>query len=113
MASKSYGSVRVFWPTLGREALVARLRECLPALRAALPVRRVGLFGSQAAGRATVASDIDVLVVYSGPPRDDAYRTVRAAIPLRGLEPHVYTEEEAGALAVVLERMTRGAIRLL
>ena len=72
----------------------------------------VVLFGSWATGRATAFSYIDVLVVYAGPPRDDADKLVRQAIALRGLEPHVYSESEAAALQPVLDRMTRSGISL-
>jgi predicted nucleotidyltransferase len=47
------------------------------------------LFGSYARSRQTVASDIDVLVVYAGAVRGDAYGLVRRALDLWRLEPHV------------------------
>lgn len=78
-----------------------------------LPVRRVALFGSWAEDRATAFSDIDLLVVYADPPRDDAYVLLRRHLPLRGLEPHVYSETEATQFGPTLERMTRDAIVLL
>jgi predicted nucleotidyltransferase len=58
-------------------------------------------------------SDIDLLVVYDGEPRDDAYKLVRRRLSLRGLEPHVYTEAEAAAIQPTLDRITRGGINLL
>jgi predicted nucleotidyltransferase len=85
----------------------------LPELAKVLPLRRVVLFGSWATSRATAFSDVDVLVIYSGVPRDDAYKLVRRQLSLRGLEPHVYTEEEAAAIQPTLDRMTRGAIDLM
>jgi predicted nucleotidyltransferase len=105
--------VRITFPALSREALVEHLREGVASLAAELPVRRAVLFGSWAAGRATAFSDIDVLVVYAGPPRDDAYQLVRRRLKLRGLEPHVYLEEEARLAGDVLHRMTAGGIDLL
>jgi len=63
-------------------------------------------------GRATAFSDIDLLVVYADPPRDDAYALVRRGVPIRGLEAHVYAESEAARLAPTLERMTREGIVL-
>ncbi len=82
-------------------------------MTAALPLRRVVLFGSWAKGRATAFSDIDLLVVYADPPRADAYVVVRRHLRLRGLEPHVYSEAEAAKLAPTLEQMTRhGAVLL-
>lgn len=112
MPTGSSGSVKVFYPSYRREELIALLQQRLPALRAALPVEQVVLFGSWAVGRATAFSDIDLLVVYRGPPRRDAYALVRRSLGVRGLEPHVYCEEEARAMAATLARMTRSGVRL-
>ncbi len=113
MPMRSSGSVRVFCPAYSRDELVALLRARVAELARHLPVRRAVLFGSWAAGRATARSDVDLLVVYAGPAREDAYRTVRTMLAVRGLEPHVYSEAEAEALRPVLERMTRGGVDLL
>jgi predicted nucleotidyltransferase len=105
--------VKVFYRPYSREQFVTRLRAALPGLTRKLPLRRVVLFGSWATGRATAFSDIDLLVVYPGPPRDDAYALVRRVVDLRGLEPHVYSESEADALKSTLDQMTRSGIVLL
>jgi len=105
--------VKVFYPALSRAQLVGVLRERLPALAAVLSLKRVVLFGSWAKGRATAFSDIDLLVVYAGPPREDAYKLVRRCLDLRGLEPHLYAEAEASNLKPTLDRMTREGISLL
>ena len=110
MPSGSSRSASVSWPTRDRNDLVASIRNALPALRDALPVRRVVLFGSHATGRATVASDVDLLVVYEGPPREEAFATVKKTIPVRGLEPHVYTTKEAAVQEDLLTRMTQEGI---
>ena len=89
MPQRSSGSVKVFYPPWTREALLVRLREGVAALRQVLPLVRVVLFGSYARGRQTVASDIDLLVVYAGAVRGDAYALVRHTLDLRRLEPHV------------------------
>lgn len=110
MPTESSRSATVSWPTRDRDDLVASIQGALPALRDALPVTRVVLFGSHATGRATVASDVDLLVVYEGPPREDAFATVKKTLPVRGLEPHVYTVDEANAQHALLDRMTRDGI---
>ena len=110
MPSGSSRSASVSWPTRDRNDLVASIRNALPALRDALPVRRVVLFGSHATGRATVASDVDLLVVYEGPPREEAFATVKKTIPIRRLEPHVYTTKEAAVQEDLLTRMTQEGI---
>ncbi len=62
--------------TSGPVFLLIGRRSCsasgTKALQAMLPVTRIVLFGSYARGRHTIASDIDLLVTYSGPKRDDA-----------------------------------------
>jgi predicted nucleotidyltransferase len=92
---------------------VDRLRIGVCSLSRELPVTRAVLFGSWASGRATAFSDIDILVVYEGRAREDAYGMVRSHIPIRGLEPHVYSEVEAEAVKRTLEQMTRGGVLLL
>jgi predicted nucleotidyltransferase len=107
MPSESSRSATISWPTRTREDILATIREALPKLRDALPAVRVVLFGSHATGRATVASDVDLLVVYEGPSRAEAFAAVKKTIPIRGLEPHVYTVEEAAKQQDLLGRMTR------
>jgi uncharacterized protein len=113
MRTESYGSVKVYWPEFTRDELIAQLREKAPALAAQLPLNRVTLFGSWAHNQATAFSDVGVLVVYAGPPRDDAYKLACNALHVEGLEAHVYSEQEAEPLAATLERMTAGSVDLL
>jgi predicted nucleotidyltransferase len=89
------------------------LREGIPALVGQLPVRRVVLFGSWATDRATAFSDVDLLVVYAGTPRLDAYDVVRRVFDVRGIEPHIYAEAQAELLSPILNRMTSSGIDLL
>ncbi|MCX7622824.1 MAG: nucleotidyltransferase domain-containing protein [Thermomicrobium sp.] len=107
--------MRVSWPELTREELLARLRKAVAALAERLPLERVVLFGSWASGRATVASDVDVLVVYADPPREDAFRVVWHTLVAAGVprpEPHVYAASEAAKLAPTLTAMTRHGVVL-
>lgn len=110
MPSESSRSANVSWPTRDRGEIVASVRRALPELKKKLPVRRVVLFGSFANGRATAYSDVDLLVVYDGPTREDAFATVKKTVPVRGLEPHVYASQEAEAREDLLKRMTRGGV---
>ncbi len=112
MPTRSFGSVRIFSPPYSREELIERLREGVRRLAAVLPLKRAVLFGSWSRGRATAFSDVDLLVVYAGEPRDDAYRLVSSTIKLRGLEPHVYAEDEAQRLEATLQRMTEDGVVL-
>lgn len=86
------------------------MREQLPRLAEELPLEYVVLFGSYAKDRYTAFSDVDLLVVYREPSREDAFRLVRTILKIPGLEPHVYTLEEARTLSGVLRRMVEGGI---
>ena len=89
------------------------LRERLPLLGKRLPLVRVVLFGSWSTGRHTPASDVDLLVIYRGEQREDAFRVVKTTLALPGLEPHVYTQHEAETMQNRLARMTAGGIVLI
>ena len=110
MLKKSSGSVRVFYPRFSREDLLAMLRQRIPALQEKLPLKHVVLFGSYATGRQTVASDVDLLVVYTGEPREDAYALVKRTLNIRRLEPHVYAEAEYAQVEMTIERMIRDGV---
>ena len=113
MPKKSSSSVKVFYPAFSREELLAMLRDRLPALQECLPLKRVTLFGSYAKGRQTVASDIDLLIIYTGQPREDAYALVKRTLNIRRLEPHVYTEAEYALSQITIEQMVQDGIPLL
>ncbi|MGA2971413.1 MAG: nucleotidyltransferase domain-containing protein [Candidatus Bathyarchaeia archaeon] len=90
--------VKVTYPSLSRAEVVDRLRKGYANLTPRLLVSRIILFGSYAKERYTAGSDIDVIVVYRGRARDDAYKTVVNEMGLPRLEARVYTEEEFNAL---------------
>lgn len=113
MQSRSLSSVKVYYPPFDREELLALLRQRVPALQERLQLKRLVLFGSYAKGRQTVASDIDLLVVYAGKPRADAYALVKRTLNIRRLEPHVYAEEEYEQAGPGVERMIRDGISCL
>lgn len=110
MPKKSSSSVRVFYPKFDTKWVVKTLKEHLPELQRLLPVKQVVLFGSYAKGNYTVASDVDVLVIYEGQAREDAYNLVWDAFPIPRLEPHVYSEEEYHQLKSTIDRMKAGGI---
>ena len=104
--------MKVFYPPYSRDQLIALLRERVSAFGDVLPLRQMTLFGSWASGRATAFSDIDLLVIYKGATRADAYELIRRLVALRGLEPHVYSEAEAESMGDMLDRMTAGGVPL-
>ena len=110
MRKESSGTASVFFPSYDREEILRRLSDGLRRLP--LPVKRAVLFGSQSTGRATAASDIDLLVVYADPKVENDYQLVRQAMNLTGLEPHVYTSSEAEMAADVIQRMSRDGIEI-
>jgi predicted nucleotidyltransferase len=110
MPTRSSGSVRIFSPDHSREEIIEELHASLPALRRQLPLRRLVLFGSQASGRAAVGSDVDVLVIYDDPPRDDAFAIVKKTIALRGVEPHLFTTSQAQERRDLIRRMTEDSV---
>jgi len=69
----------------------------------------VVLFGSYARGNYTVASDIDLLVVYGGEKRESAFAIIKKTVAIPGLEPHVYTEKEYHQLKDTIDRMIKDA----
>jgi hypothetical protein len=112
MQKKSSSSVRVFYPKFSREELVRKIREKLQELSREVPLKLVALFGSYASGRYTVASDIDLLVVYADPPREEGYAIVRRVLDIERLEPHVYSESEYTAIAPTIQRMLERSVVL-
>lgn len=112
MPTRSSGSVQIFWPAFDRAELIRRLGAGVRRLEGELPLVRVVLFGSQAAGRATVGSDVDLLIVYRGDPRPDAYAAAKRAFGVPRVEPHLYTEAQYRAAATTVERMTRVGVTL-
>lgn len=110
MHKPSSSSVKVFSPRYTQQEVVEALRTRMPQLLELLPVRWVVLFGSYAKGNYTAFSDIDVLVVYAGEPRDDAFALVKRTFGLAGLEPQVLTEEEFRAVLPVWTQMLRQSV---
>ncbi len=112
MPEESSSTVKIFYPPYDRTQLVELLRERLHDLESMLPLKRLVLFGSWAKRRATAFSDIDLLVIYEDPPRKDAYKKVWQCLKLRGLEPHVYSEQEFEQRKSTLTRMAEEGIVL-
>lgn len=113
MPKTSSSSVKVFYRKSDRSQIIDQIRSKLDALRAALPITRVVLFGSCAMDTHTVASDVDVLFVYRGESIEGAYKVIHSTLSLRGLEPHIYTDDEAEANRSVIDRMIANGVQIL
>jgi len=80
--------VSVAYPSLSRSEVVERQREGRIRSEGKLPISRMILFGSYARGRYTAGRD--VVVVYGGSERYDAYKVVMNEVRVPRLEPRVY-----------------------
>jgi len=112
MQSRSSSSVKIFYPKLRQAEVITQLKAKLPALAEQLPLVRVVLFGSYARGNYTVGSDIDLLVIYAGPERPNAYALVKRIVDLPGLEPHLYTQAEYEQSREMLDTMIKDGVVL-
>jgi hypothetical protein len=110
MPKKSTGSVRIFYPRFSREEVVQTLRQRLTDLQKQLPCTLVVLFGSYARGNYTVASDVDLLVVYQGEENEQAYAIVKQALRVPHLEPHVYAENDYRTMEDTINKMIKDGV---
>ena len=94
MLRKSSNSVRIYYPEFSRDKLIKRIREKVASLRKKLPIKAIVLFGSYAEGRYTAASDIDLLIIYKDPRREDAYHVCWDELDIPQLQLHIYTLSE-------------------
>jgi len=112
MPKKSSSSVQVFYPKYSREEIVQKITASLAHLKQRLPLLLVVLFGSYARGNYTVASDVDLLVIYPGKEKREAYALVKKALSIPRLEPHVYSQGEYEKMKDTIKRMVSEGIIL-
>jgi predicted nucleotidyltransferase len=92
--------------------LIEKLKEKLDFLEEKLPLLLVVLFGSYAKGNYTVASDIDLLIIYKGEERKDAFAIAKKTLNIYSLEPHVYSEDEYEKLKGSIHKMIENGVVL-
>lgn len=112
MEKESSSSVRVFYPRFNKEEIIHLITKNLGNLKRELPLWLVVLFGSYAKGNYTVASDVDLLVVYEGEAKKEAYAIVKRAFDIPNVEPHVYTENQYEEMKDTVKRMTKEGVIL-
>ena len=112
MLKGSSSSVRIFYPKFDKKELVQKLNNKIEDLARKLPLSLVILFGSYAQGNYTVASDVDLLIVYRGKERKDAFATVKKTLEIPLLEPHVHSEEQYERLSTVIGPMIADGVIL-
>lgn len=105
MRKESSSSVQIFYPKFDKKELIQKLKKKKEEPAKELPLSLVVLFGSYAQGNYTVASDVDLLIIYRGKERKDAFATVRKTLDIPLLEPHVHSEDEYNRLRSVIARM--------
>lgn len=105
MRKESSTSVRIFYPKFDKEELIQTLKKKMEELARKLPLSFAVLFGSYARGNHTVTSDVDILIVYRGKERKNAFATVKKTLDIFLLEPHVHSENEYESLRRVIDRM--------
>ena len=59
-----------------------------------------------------MASDVDLLVVYGGPERDDAYALCKKTMGVPRLEPHVYSRNAYEEMKQTIDCMMSGGVVL-
>lgn len=91
MPKKYLSSVRVFFPRFSREEVVKEISRCVGENRERLGLRKVLLFGSYARGNYTVASDIDIFLVFDEEKSCEnmVYKTLMKSIKLPRVELHI------------------------
>jgi predicted nucleotidyltransferase len=112
MPTRSSSSVRIFYPKFDQAYLLRILPERLKILQKELQLLRVVLFGSYAKGNFTVGSDVDILIIYKGKARSDAYGLAKKCLAIPRLEPHLYSEEEYRKMEKTIHKMSEGGILL-
>ncbi len=95
---KSFTTARVIYPKLEKAEVESRLREAALQASRIIPLQKVVLFGSYAKNRYTAASDIDVIAVYTGARRSDAYEALWRILHVPHLELQVFHEEDFSEL---------------
>ena len=112
MRKESSSSVQIFYPKFDKKELIQKLKKKIEELAKELPLSLVVLFGSYAQGNYTVASDVDLLIIYRGKERKDAFATAKKILDIPLLEPHVHSEDEYKRLRSVIARMTAKGVVL-
>ncbi|MEM2909819.1 MAG: nucleotidyltransferase domain-containing protein [Nitrososphaerota archaeon] len=98
MQRKSSGSVRIFYPKFSQEEILERIREVVNGLKDELGIEMVVLFGSYAKKIYTVASDVDILVVYDDEKSDNdlVYKRLMKHLKIPRAELHIFSKKEYG-----------------
>ncbi len=110
MRKRSSSSVKVFYPKLDKQSLLIMIKDKTGKLCKKLPIKLIVIFGSYAKENFTVASDVDLLVVYQGQERRDIFALIRKTLDIPRLEIHLYSEKEYQEMKENVDKMIKGGI---
>lgn len=110
MQKRSLSSVKVFYPKLDKQSLLIMLKEKAEELCKKIPIKFMIMFGSYARGNFTVASDVDLLIVYKGEERKDMFTLLKKTLNIPRLEIHLYSEKEYQEMKDTINKMRKGGI---
>lgn len=96
MRKKSSNSVRIYYPKFSLEEVIEELKKSTSIIHEGFELDKVVLFGSYARNEYTIASDIDILVIYdeSKSDEDRVYKTLMKNIKLPRVELHILSKKE-------------------
>lgn len=88
--------MRVFFPKHSSEKVINEIKKTIDKLSGKVALEKVMLFGSYAKNRYTVASDIDILVIFddSRSTEDEIYKALMRNIELPRLELHILPKKD-------------------
>lgn len=92
---KSSSSVKIYFPKFSKEQVVKEVNRCIVELGESLGLCKAILFGSYARGNYTVASDIDILIVFDDQKsnEDKIRKILMKKINLPRLELHIISKK--------------------
>lgn len=95
MPKKYSSSVKVFFPKFNKEEIIKEIERCVRELHKSLGLHKVILFGSYAKGNYTVASDIDILIVFNNKKSNETEirKTLMKNIKLPRIELHILSKK--------------------
>lgn len=96
---KYSNSVKVYFPKFNTEKVIKELSRCTAELREKLGLEKVILFGSYAKENYTVASDIDLLIIFDDKKssEDEVYKGLMKNIKLPRIELHLIPKKNLKA----------------
>ncbi|MEM3714472.1 MAG: nucleotidyltransferase domain-containing protein [Nitrososphaeria archaeon] len=117
MQKKSSHSVKIYYPKYSLEEVIEEIKKTIQVLSNELGIEKVILFGSYAKKCYTVASDIDLLIVYDETKSNEnkIYKTIRKKIKLPRIELHIInkTDYSIGKKSKWIETIEKEGITIL